>query len=77
MATVRWLECKYTNYNWQGISELSGTFNRASRGLAQLLPYSWSKLEWMVFSSEHVLNLQPLLHCCGSLVVFSSLFKPF
>lgn len=52
MASVRWLECTYTNYNWQGISELSGLLQRASRGLQQLLPYSWTKLDWMVFSSE-------------------------
>lgn len=31
MATVRWLDLKYTNYNWQGWSELRGLRQRASR----------------------------------------------
>ena len=52
MATVRWLECKYATYNWRGISELQGLGPRARRGMAQLLPYSWSSLKWTAFSSE-------------------------
>eukprot|EP00879_Flechtneria_rotunda_P017039 GHRR01017845.1.p1 GENE.GHRR01017845.1~~GHRR01017845.1.p1 ORF type:complete len:209 (+),score=63.13 GHRR01017845.1:141-767(+) len=51
MATAHWFDCKYTNYNWQGLSELSGLVPRASRSVQQLLPYSWTKLDWMVFSS--------------------------
>lgn len=31
MATVRWLDMKYTNYNWQGLSELRSLSQRASR----------------------------------------------
>eukprot|EP00878_Enallax_costatus_P043711 GHUV01051770.1.p1 GENE.GHUV01051770.1~~GHUV01051770.1.p1 ORF type:complete len:341 (+),score=51.35 GHUV01051770.1:106-1128(+) len=50
MATVRWLDCRYTNYNWQGLSELSTLHQKAKRSFAQLLPYSWTKLDWMAFS---------------------------
>jgi hypothetical protein len=31
IATVRWLDMRYTNYNWQGWSELQGLRQRASR----------------------------------------------
>jgi hypothetical protein len=31
MATVRWLDMRYTNYNWQGWSELQGLRQRARR----------------------------------------------
>lgn len=52
MATVRWLDFKYTNYNWQGLSELSTLQQKATRSFAQFLPYSWAKLDWMAFSGE-------------------------
>jgi hypothetical protein len=31
MATVRWFHMTFTNYNWQGWSELKGVRQRASR----------------------------------------------
>ncbi|KAF8065960.1 PSS2 [Scenedesmus sp. PABB004] len=65
MATVRWLECRYTNYDWQGISELPGRLQRAQRCLEQLLPYSWSRLDWMAFSSP-----ARCLQACGLVGVF-------
>ena len=51
MATVRWFDSKYKSYNWQGLSQLGGLGAKARRSAAQLLPYSWSRLDWMVFQS--------------------------
>ena len=35
----------------QGLSELPGLGAKARRSLLQLLPYSWTRLNWAVFSS--------------------------
>mmetsp|Transcript_8185 Transcript_8185/g.17545 ORF Transcript_8185/g.17545 Transcript_8185/m.17545 type:complete len:457 (-) Transcript_8185:169-1539(-) len=51
MATVHYFECKYRHYNWQGLSQLRGLRAKARRSLAQLLPYSWDRFEWMTFHS--------------------------
>ncbi|KAI8468839.1 MAG: PSS-domain-containing protein [Monoraphidium minutum] len=51
MATVQWFDSKYKRYNWQGLSQLDGLGAKARRSVAQLLPYSWTRFEWMVFQS--------------------------
>ncbi|KAF5837811.1 PSS-domain-containing protein [Dunaliella salina] len=51
MATVRWMDCKYERYNWQGLSELKGLGAKARRSLAQLGPYTWDKFQWCQFRS--------------------------
>lgn len=51
MWTVRFFECKYEQYNWQGLSELPTMRQKAVRSLQQFLPYSWDRFTWMTFSS--------------------------
>eukprot|EP00877_Chromochloris_zofingiensis_P010041 jgi/Chrzof1/5290/Cz15g21010.t1 len=51
MWTVRYFECRYEKYNWQGISQLPTLKQKAQRSVEQFLPYSWTKFNWMVFSS--------------------------
>uniref|UniRef100_A0A383VUJ3 CDP-diacylglycerol--serine O-phosphatidyltransferase n=1 Tax=Tetradesmus obliquus TaxID=3088 RepID=A0A383VUJ3_TETOB len=77
MATVHWLDCKYKNYNWQGLSELHGLVPRASRGLAQLLPYSWSKLDWSIASSPKRCLQSLLVVACFLTVEVNSFFLKF
>ena len=66
MATVRLLDASYAHYDWQGLSELPTLRAKARRSAAQLLPYSWERFNWALFSSEQllVLLLFCVLLCC-------------
>jgi len=50
MKCVRWAECKYARYNWQGLSSLQGLRAKARRSLAQLGPHSLDHFDWCQFS---------------------------
>jgi len=41
---------------WQAtrLTQLDGLCMQAQRSVQQLLPYSWTKFEWMMFSSEYL-----------------------
>lgn len=52
MATVRWLHMTYTNYNWQGWSELRGVKQRASRCVCLCAPGGGGR--WQAHSRNSV-----------------------
>jgi hypothetical protein len=61
MWLVRFFQCRYEKYNWQGLSQLPTLGAKAKRSVQQLLPYSWDSYQWMTFRSARLPRASLLL----------------